>query len=60
METFLSTETGMGAQIKLLKTQASWSVPLDERENLANGLAEIADAYADDWESGSDEDDDDL
>ena len=43
-----------------MQTQSTWSIALDEREALSNSLAEIADAYRDDWESGSDEDDDDL
>ena len=60
MRTVLSTETTIGPQVKTLKSLTSWSIPLDEREGLSNGLAEIADAYQDDWSSGSDEDDDDL
>lgn len=36
------------------------SVAMDEREVLSSSLADIADAYKDDWDSGSDEDDDDL
>lgn len=32
---------------------------MEEREVLTNGLDEIADAYQDDWSSGSDDDDDD-
>lgn len=36
------------------------SLALEERENLGNDLSELADAYREDWSSGSDEDDDDL
>ena len=31
----------------------------EEREGLANGLAELADTYVKDWESGGESDDDD-
>jgi hypothetical protein len=48
----------MVAQMKALKSQVAWSVGLDEREALANDLAEIADAYQDEWSGGSDDDDD--
>lgn len=58
VQTVLSTETTMAPQVKNLKSLTYWSIPLDEREALSNGLAEIADAYQDDWSSGSDEDDD--
>lgn len=60
VQTTLSTETSIGGRMKALKTLSTWSIPLDEREVLSNGLSEIADAYQDDWESGSDEDDDDM
>lgn len=33
-------------------------VKVDEREALSNSLGEIAEAYVEGWESGSDEDDD--
>lgn len=56
----LSTETTIGSQVKTLKSLTARSISFDEREALSNSLAEIADAYQDDWSSGSDEDDDDL
>lgn len=43
-----------------MRAQVAWSVGVDEREALANDLSELAEAYVDDWYSGSDEDDDDL
>ncbi|KFA65378.1 hypothetical protein S40285_00415 [Stachybotrys chlorohalonatus IBT 40285] len=58
--TRLSTDDSMVAQMKALKSQVTWSVGLDEREVLVNDLAEIADAYQDEWSGGSDDDDDDL
>lgn len=60
VKTTLSTETSQVRHVKAMQTQSTWSIALDEREALSNSLAEIADAYRDDWESGSDEDDDDL
>lgn len=46
--------------LKALRTQSTWSVALDEREGLSNSLGDIADAYKDDWDSGSDDDDDEI
>lgn len=46
--------------MKDLRSQGTRLIRLDEREALGNSLAEIADAYQDDWSSGSDEDDDEL
>lgn len=60
VQTVLSTETTIGSQVKTLKSLTARSISFDEREALSNSLAEIADAYQDDWSSGSDEDDDDL
>ncbi|GJN75073.1 mtDNA inheritance protein Dml1 [Purpureocillium lilacinum] len=60
VRTVLSTTTAMTARMRNLRSQVYRSVELEERETLSNGLAEIADAYQDDWSSGSDEDDDDL
>lgn len=56
----LSTETSLSPHFKALRTQSTWSVAMDEREALSNSLGDIADAYKDDWDSGSDEDDDDM
>lgn len=58
VKTTLSTETSQGRHLKALQAQSTWSIALEEREALSNTLAEIADAYRDDWESDSDEDDD--
>ncbi|UNI19689.1 mtDNA inheritance, partitioning of the mitochondrial organelle [Purpureocillium takamizusanense] len=60
VRTVLSTTTAMTARMRNLRSQVSRSLMLEERETLSNGLAEIADAYQDDWSSGSDEDDDDV
>lgn len=50
----------MVQRIRTLRTESARLVPVNEREDLGNGLAELADAYQDGWSSGSDEDDDDL
>lgn len=60
MRTVLSTDKSIATRVKSLKAQIGWSVGVDERENLTNGLLDIADAYQDDWSSGSDDDDDDM
>ncbi|KYK54588.1 Tubulin FtsZ [Drechmeria coniospora] len=60
IRTVLSTTTAISARISTLRAQVSRSVVVEERENLSNGLAVIADAYRDDWSSGSDEDNDDM
>lgn len=48
----------MALRIKCLKNVVGKSVSLDEREALSNSLGEIAEAYEEGWDSGSDEDDD--
>jgi hypothetical protein len=45
-------------RIKSLRNVASRSIGLEEREALSNSLGEIAEAYEEGWDSGSDEDDD--
>ncbi|KAH6890309.1 tubulin domain-containing protein [Thelonectria olida] len=59
-ETNLSSNTSIGPRIKTLRSEVTRLVNLEEREGLSNGLAELAEAYREDWSSGSDEDDDDL
>lgn len=60
VRTFLRTDTSISTSMRALRAQTSRLIDLDEREGLSNGIAEIADAYQDDWSSGSDDDDDDL
>ena len=55
----MSTDTAMRSSLRGLREQTAWLLPMEERETLTNGLDEIADAYKDDWSSGSDDDDDD-
>lgn len=45
---------------KALKVQLAWASDVDDREDMLNSIAEISEAYQDDWDSGSDEGDDDL
>jgi hypothetical protein len=58
VRTSLSTDTSVALRIKCLKNVVGKSVSLDEREALSNSLGEIAEAYEEGWDSGSDEDDD--
>ncbi len=44
--------------MKRLQNVVSRAVSLDEREALSNILGELAEAYEEGWDSGSDEDDD--
>jgi len=48
----------VASRIKNLRSIVSRSIPVDERETLSNTLGEIAEAYEEGWDSGSDEDDD--
>ncbi|KHO00871.1 Tubulin FtsZ [Metarhizium album ARSEF 1941] len=60
VRTVLKTNTSISTRLKGLRSQGTRLVPLEEREALSHGLAEIADAYRDGWSSGSDEDEDEL
>ena len=60
VRTVLRTTSATRTSVKNMQSQASRSIALDEREALSSDLADIADAYQDDWSSGSDQDDDDL
>ncbi|KAL1954794.1 hypothetical protein VTO42DRAFT_697 [Malbranchea cinnamomea] len=54
----LSATTGIGEQVKGLQKFVRRAVATQEREHLVNGLAEIAEAYQNRWESESDSGDD--
>jgi hypothetical protein len=58
VRTSLSTDTSVALRIKSLQNIVGRSIGLDEREALSNSLGEIAEAYEEGWDSGSDEDDD--
>lgn len=60
MQTTLSTNSSLVQRIRNLRSDSARLVPVNEREDLGNGLAELADAYQEGWFSGSDDDDDDL
>lgn len=60
ISTTLATDNSMVQRIKNLRQDATRLAALDEREDLSNDLAELADAYHDGWSSGSDDDDDDA
>ncbi|KAL8678020.1 MAG: hypothetical protein Q9186_005589 [Xanthomendoza sp. 1 TL-2023] len=54
----LSTTTQISKRTKGLQNIVSRLVDVSEREALSNGLGEIAEAYEEGWDSGSDEDSD--
>jgi len=58
IKTSLSTDTEVALRINSLKQIVNRSIAIDEREALSNSLGEIAEAYEEGWDSGSDEDDD--
>lgn len=60
MQSTLRTDTSVFRRMKMLQSQVTKLFDTNEREFLSNGIAEIADAYRDDWSSGSDEDADEL
>lgn len=54
----LSTTSQMSKRTKGLQNMVSRMVDVVEREALSNGLGEIAEAYEEGWDSGSDDDSD--
>lgn len=59
-EASLYTDKSVSKMTKTLKTQLAWASDVDDREDMLNSIAEISEAYQDDWDSGSDDGDDDL
>ena len=59
VRTSLSTTSEMQSRLKDLSRLIARSVDQETRESLVNNLAELGEAYAVDWQSGSDEEDDD-
>ncbi|KAL2074570.1 hypothetical protein VTL71DRAFT_8348 [Oculimacula yallundae] len=58
VSTSLSTDTTVALRIKNLQYIVSRAIGVDEREALSNSLGELAEAYEEGWDSGTDEDDD--
>jgi hypothetical protein len=58
VNTSLSTDTTVALRIKGLRDVVNRSIGITEREMLSNSLGELAEAYEEGWDSGSDEDDD--
>lgn len=56
----MSTDTSISHSLNALKNQIVRSINSTEREDLANRLTDIADAYKDDWYSSGDEGEDDM
>lgn len=58
MRATLSTDTSVALRIKSLRDVVGRAIGVAERENISNSLGEVAEAYEEGWDSGSDEDDD--
>ncbi|GKT87990.1 protein DML1 [Colletotrichum tofieldiae] len=58
VKTSLSTDTSVSAALKALRTTVSSSIGVEDREDISNELADLAEAYREGWSSGSDDDDD--
>lgn len=58
VSTSLSTDTSVALRVKSLQNIVSRAIGVDEREALSNSLGEIAEAYEEGWDSGTDDDDD--
>lgn len=58
VSTSLTTNTTVALRIKDLQRIVNRVVEVDEREALSNSLGEIAEAYEEGYDSGSDDDDD--
>ncbi|KAK2062492.1 misato segment II myosin-like domain-containing protein [Colletotrichum caudatum] len=58
VKTSLSTDTSVSAALKALRTAVSSSIGVEDREDISNELADLAEAYREGWSSGSDDDDD--
>ncbi|KAI0023234.1 tubulin domain-containing protein [Xylariomycetidae sp. FL0641] len=59
MRTALSADSTVMDKMKALRTTVIRSIGLEDREEVGNDLAEMADGYKEGWSSGSDDDDDD-
>lgn len=59
VHTALSTSSIISAQIKSLGKELGRGMMLEKEESFANGLAEIAEAYEEGWQSGDDDEDSD-
>jgi hypothetical protein len=58
ISTSLSSDTTVASRVKNLQYIVSRAVGITEREALSNSLGEIAEAYEEGWDSGSDGDED--
>jgi hypothetical protein len=56
--TVLSTDSSVMDKMRGLRTTVVRSIGLEDREDIGNELAQIADGYQEGWSSGSDDDDD--
>lgn len=59
IKTVLSTDSSVTDKMRGLRSTVIRSIGLEDREDIGNQLAEIAEGYREGWSSGSDDDDDD-
>ncbi|POS88016.1 hypothetical protein EPUL_001245 [Erysiphe pulchra] len=58
VRTSLTVDSTIASRLKAIKHIASRALAIDEREALSNSLGELAEAYEEGWDSGSDEGED--
>lgn len=58
VNTSLSTDTSVALRLKSMRQIVGRAVGLEDREALSNSLDEMAEAYEEGWDSGSDDEDD--
>ncbi len=57
--TILSTDSKISDDLKGLSALVATSIGIEDREDICNSLAQLAEEYQDGWSSGSDEGEDD-
>ncbi|KAL0930748.1 protein DML1 [Colletotrichum truncatum] len=58
IKTSLSTDSSVSTAMRALRTTVASSIGLEDREDISNELADLAEAYREGWSSGSDDEDD--
>ena len=56
----LTADSSVTAKVRGLREAVIRSIGVEDREDVGNELAEIAEGYREGWSSGSDDDDDDV
>ncbi|KAI9740667.1 MAG: mtDNA inheritance, partitioning of the mitochondrial organelle [Claussenomyces sp. TS43310] len=58
VQTSLTSDSAVASRLKNIRNIVNRAIGIEEREALGNSLGEIAEAYEEGWDSGSDDDDD--